>query len=61
MLKDKEFILNPNLDIMWPTITQVEPKDGYFYFEVSNPTTLMGVRAVMLGEAEYAELTFTLR
>ena len=61
VLKDKEFILNPNLDIMWPTITQVESKDGYFYFEVSNPTTLMGVRAVMLGEAEYAELTFTLR
>ena len=61
VLKGNEFILNPNLYIMWPTITQVESKDGYFYFEVSNPTTMMGVRAVMLGEAEYAELTFTLR
>lgn len=60
VLKDHEFILNPNLYIMWPTITQIESKDGYFYFEVSNPKSLMGVRAVMLGEAEYAELTFTL-
>lgn len=44
------FTLNPNLNIMYHTITQIESKGEYLYFEVSTPESLMGVRAVMLGE-----------
>ena len=60
VLKDHEFIMNPNFPVNgYPALTEEEPADGYYYYSCSSNGSRVGIRAVVIEGEELGELVYT--